>query len=917
MAGHHPTLGLHTGHGLRCVRTTRKAFCGRFENFDLVCNEDNSKFGCNLTNPSIWISPVTKQIDDFTVYGEAYHGYWQQDIYSLNPHFGNASDLLALSQALHARGMALMVDVVVNHYGSPAQIDYSSYIPFNDGSYFHAEEFITNYNNQTLVEQGWLGNSEVPLPDVNTENPTVVSTFNAWISELVQTYQIDGLRLDTVKHVRQDFWPGFVNASGVFALGEVLSGDPNYLSAYQPYTGGLLDYATYYPLLRAFLPGGNMNEIASLTAPSYRALFTDTQLLGCFMENHDNPRFPNSTSSDPTIVMNAMAYVLLSDGIPIIYYGQEQSFDGGQDPANREYMWKSGYQITSLYSYLATLNRARSLAWSAGFGTNLTSTMYLDSNVMVSQKGPLLMVLSNGGSGAAIKTISVPTQFAASTVLVDVLSCNAVSIGKASTNITITSGVPQIYLSLGLAKQMCTNIVMPSSAPTSIMSRITSMFTSSSKAATRSATRSSQSTYNSGISATVTTSLGIIKPTVTSNEPPLLPTSKSSTTAVAAGRVPITPSPASTTTVQKGTSSIVPSPVPTTSSVQNGRVAISPVTAHSSTTSRQALVPSTSSVHTSQSASPTTPSASSMTPSTTSSSKASRVPIVPLSPTEAKQKRQLLEPGRLNDANRNLRPSSPSSTLPGRKQQAVRQPSAPPASSSQHYRGERVVSSGAPGLSSTYSYSSSHLPPPISALNETSRSNSETNLYRRHESGAHVPGHAQSRSVHSLRRKGSATSLRVSSFRGDIEPAPPIPRRLDSRTALYEDSAPYAHTKNLSSTTLALPNPRSRRSSITSTRSAFVGAGPKRNPSQERLHLLAQGNGASTPYIKPGFVDPHSMQLRAQQIMGDSSFSNSRTTLEQHPDKRHMHRSPTSLPNIRPRQDTRQQLHQDIRQYPI
>lgn len=54
---------------------------------------------------AIWISPITKNIEQRTEYGEAYHGYWQQDIYAVNPRFGTAGDLKALSQALHLRGM--------------------------------------------------------------------------------------------------------------------------------------------------------------------------------------------------------------------------------------------------------------------------------------------------------------------------------------------------------------------------------------------------------------------------------------------------------------------------------------------------------------------------------------------------------------------------------------------------------------------------------------------------------------------------------------------------------------------------------------------------------------------------------------------------------------------------------------------
>ena len=54
---------------------------------------------------AIWISPITAQIEGKTAYGEAYHGYWQQDLYSINSHFGTSDDLKSLSKALHSRGM--------------------------------------------------------------------------------------------------------------------------------------------------------------------------------------------------------------------------------------------------------------------------------------------------------------------------------------------------------------------------------------------------------------------------------------------------------------------------------------------------------------------------------------------------------------------------------------------------------------------------------------------------------------------------------------------------------------------------------------------------------------------------------------------------------------------------------------------
>jgi alpha-amylase len=49
-----------------------------------------------------------------------------------------------------------MVDIVVNHFafsGNHANVDYSQYTPFNTQSDFHNFCFISNFDNQTDVEQ--------------------------------------------------------------------------------------------------------------------------------------------------------------------------------------------------------------------------------------------------------------------------------------------------------------------------------------------------------------------------------------------------------------------------------------------------------------------------------------------------------------------------------------------------------------------------------------------------------------------------------------------------------------------------------------------------------------------------------------------------------------------------------------------
>jgi alpha-amylase len=57
----------------------------------------------------------------------------------------------------------------------------------------------------------------------------------------------------------------------------------------------------------------------------YQNSIQNTGLLGTFIDNHDNARFLN-VQSDLKLYQNAIVYTLMSEGIPIIYYGTEQGY---------------------------------------------------------------------------------------------------------------------------------------------------------------------------------------------------------------------------------------------------------------------------------------------------------------------------------------------------------------------------------------------------------------------------------------------------------------------------------------------------------------------------------------------------------------------------------------------------------------
>jgi len=320
---------------------------------------------------AIWISPPFFNVEGQTPMGAAYHGcvrgvvhrpdanvdrslsrYWPQDLTKLNSHFGTAKDLKNLSDSLHARGMYLMVDVVVNHMVSSRPFNITAVqlainnstmpvtnttalYPFTDLSDFHSVCWITDYSNQTEVEQCWLGNESMPWADVDTENPEVIGTLNSWVTNVIGDFGVDGLRLSTVKFVPRNFWNTFTTQAGVFTLGEVchtwsgskatdvfdrciqstsiiplpipvsrrasIADRERPIDIIKGVVNAVLDYPTWFELVPAFVStGSDFNALKHVVQQSQGAYTSGAFMTGSFLENHDQPRF-SSLTSDPAV----------------------------------------------------------------------------------------------------------------------------------------------------------------------------------------------------------------------------------------------------------------------------------------------------------------------------------------------------------------------------------------------------------------------------------------------------------------------------------------------------------------------------------------------------------------------------------------------------------------------------------------
>lgn len=275
---------------------------------------------------AIWLTPVQSQ----DVGG--YHGYWAVDFRGVDKHLGDMNKLKELVKKAHEKGIKVILDYVVNHTGvlHPWVRD-EAYT-----GWFHEGGSISNWNDPKEVENLRLAG----LPDLAQENPAVknylIDTAKWWISET----EIDGFRLDTVRHVNKEFWIEFTSEikkdyPDFYFIGEVWDGNPVTVGSYQK-TGisGLVDFPMYYTINDLFAKSKKADLFISALAGAKN--YENPTLMGTFIDNHDVSRFASAAGMLKTEKLKqATAFQMTYTGIPIIYYGTEIAMEGAEDPTNR------------------------------------------------------------------------------------------------------------------------------------------------------------------------------------------------------------------------------------------------------------------------------------------------------------------------------------------------------------------------------------------------------------------------------------------------------------------------------------------------------------------------------------------------------------------------------------------------------
>ena len=319
----------------------------------------------NLGFSAIWITPPFKQ-QSIQGNSAAYHGYWALDFMTVDPHLGTEQDFKNLIDKAHSMGLKIIVDVVANHTADVIQYQNGkAFIPGGKEN-LKSPRFLnnlSNYHNQgdsTFQGESTLMGDFFGLDDLATEKPEVVRGFIDIWSYWIQNFGIDGMRVDTLKHVNPEFWKTVIPAIQKVAIasgkktfpifGEVADKGPETLATYVAggQTPSVLDFAFDEQVTKYVASYGSSDRLVKLFNADdlYTTEKTSAYGLATFLGNHDAGRIGtailrNAQDKDAALkkAILAQSMLFLLRGGPVLYYGDEKGMTGGVDKLARQDMF--------------------------------------------------------------------------------------------------------------------------------------------------------------------------------------------------------------------------------------------------------------------------------------------------------------------------------------------------------------------------------------------------------------------------------------------------------------------------------------------------------------------------------------------------------------------------------------------------
>jgi len=388
-------------------RTEETAVLRGFEGGDIlgVTQKIEEGYFTDLGINAIWLTPVVEQIHGATDEGTGktygYHGYWAKDWTAIDPNFGSRKDLENMVKTAHAKGIRILLDVVLNHTGPVTEKDPvwpDDWVRTGPTCDFTTYETTTAC---TLVEN---------LPDILTESDEPVELPDAllakwkkegrlsqeldelqlffertgyprapryyiikWLTDYINDFGVDGFRVDTVKHVNENAWADLhKEANYAFETwkkkhqDEILDNNPFYMVG-EVYNYGIsggrefdfgdkkVDYFNYgfKSLINFELKEDGQKDYETIFK-KYNQLL-NTKLKGKsvlnYLTSHDDGSPFDKDRTQPYKTANVL---LLTPGASQVYYGDETSrslvIEGAEGDATlRSFMnWEELDSITEI-----------------------------------------------------------------------------------------------------------------------------------------------------------------------------------------------------------------------------------------------------------------------------------------------------------------------------------------------------------------------------------------------------------------------------------------------------------------------------------------------------------------------------------------------------------------------------------------
>lgn len=184
--------------------------------------------------------------------------------------------------------------------------------------------------------------------NIDLDNQQVVQELMKWGKWVVEETDIDGFRMDAVKHMRFSFyndWLAFLRAGTkeeLFSVGEYWNGDINALKNYIDTNEGALSLFDV-PLHYRFFDISKSNGTFDMRQILDDTLLKDNPLSAVtFVDNHDTqPNQALESWVDDWFKPAAYAFILLrAEGYPCIFYGDYYGIEKDGIVGKREYLDK-------------------------------------------------------------------------------------------------------------------------------------------------------------------------------------------------------------------------------------------------------------------------------------------------------------------------------------------------------------------------------------------------------------------------------------------------------------------------------------------------------------------------------------------------------------------------------------------------